>query len=152
MSDKIIKILKELDLNTEIITFSQSTKTAKDAANALNCEIAQIVKSLIFVGKNSKKPILILASGINRVDEEKVSKIIGDLIEKADADFVREKTGFSIGGVSPIGHKNEIDIYIDKDLLNFEFVWAAAGTPNSVFKISSKTLIQITNAKIIEIK
>ncbi len=152
MSDKIIKILKQLDINTEIITFSQSTKTAKDAANALNCEIAQIVKSLIFVGKNSKKPILILASGINRVDEEKVSKIIGEFIEKADADFVREKTGFSIGGVSPIGHKNEIDIYIDKDLLNFEFVWAAAGTPNSVFKISSKTLIQITNAKIIEIK
>ncbi|MFN3412294.1 MAG: YbaK/EbsC family protein [Exilispira sp.] len=152
MSDKIIKILKELDINTEIISFSQSTKTAKEAANALNCEIAQIVKSLIFVGKNSKKPVLILTSGINRVDEEKVSKIIGEFIEKADADFVKEKTGFSIGGVCPIGHKNKIDIYIDKDLMNFEFVWAAAGTSNSVFKISSKTLLQITNAKIIEIK
>lgn len=107
MCDKIIKILKELDINTEIISF------------ALNCEIAQIVKSLIFVGKNSKKPVLNLTSGINRVDEEKVSKIIGEFIEKANADFVREKTGFSIESVCPIGHKNKIDIYIDKDLLNF---------------------------------
>lgn len=152
MSDKVKTSLKNLNIDCEIVTFNQSTKTAYQAAKALNCDISQIVKSLVFKGKTSNKPYLILVSGINRVDEEKVSKIIGEFIEKADADFVKEKTGFTIGGVAPIGYKDIIDVYIDKDLLNFEFVWAAAGTPNSVFKIDSNTLVKVTNAKIIEIK
>ncbi|MCR4421690.1 MAG: YbaK/EbsC family protein [Spirochaetales bacterium] len=152
MSDRVIKQLEKQKLDTEIIIFDQTTKTAKDAALALNCKVSQIVKSLVFKIKNEDEPIIILVSGANRVDEIKVSQIIGKQIEKADADFVRDRTGFAIGGVPPIGHKNIIDIYMDKELLNFKFVWAAAGTPNSVFKISSNDLLEITKAKIIEVK
>ncbi len=152
MSEKVLKAIEDLNLNLEIKIFSDSTKTAKDAANALNCEIAQIVKSIIFKTKNSERPILIMVSGINRVNEEKVSKLLGEKIEKADADFVKRHTGFAIGGVCPLGLKNKIKIYMDKDLLNYEIVWAAAGTSNSVFKISSQLLYKIVDAEIIDIK
>jgi prolyl-tRNA editing enzyme YbaK/EbsC (Cys-tRNA(Pro) deacylase) len=152
MSEKFIKKIEELHLDNDIINFEQTTKTAKDAAFALKCKVEQIVKSLVFKKKNKDEPIIILVSGSNRVDENKVSKIIGYEIEKADADFVKEKTGYAIGGVPPIGHKEKIDIYMDKDLLKFDFVWAAAGTPNSVFKIGSKTLLEISKAKTIEVK
>lgn len=152
MIEKIQKEILNLKIDTKIIVFDKTTKTAKDAATALNCDVAQIVKSIVFKCKNSQKPILILVSGVNRVDEEKVGKTIGEEIEKADADFVKEKTGFAIGGVSPIGHKNYIDIFFDEDLLKYDIVWAAAGTSNSVFKINPKTLLEVTNAKIIKVK
>lgn len=152
MSEKIQKEILKLKIDTNVIVFDKTTKTAKDAATALNCDVAQIVKSIVFKGKNSQKPILILVSGVNRVDEKNVGKIIGEEIEKADADFVKEKTGFAIGGVSPIGHKNDIDIFFDEDLLKFDIVWAAAGTSNSVFKINPKVLLEVTNAKIIDVK
>jgi len=152
MSDIVKKALAEFKLNLEILTFDESTKTASDAAKTINCEIGQIVKSLIFKTEDSQKPILILTSGVNKVNEKKAAKLIGEKIVKADADFVKNMTGFPIGGVPPIGHKNNIKVYMDKDLLNYNYVWAAAGTLNSVFKISTQILIQITNAEIICVK
>jgi prolyl-tRNA editing enzyme YbaK/EbsC (Cys-tRNA(Pro) deacylase) len=140
-------------LNCKVIEFSDSTKTAVDAAAAIGCSVAQIVKSLIFKAKSSHKPILILASGQNRVSEKLVESYIGQEIEKANADFVKEVTGFAIGGIPPVGHKQKIElIFIDEDLLQFNEVWAAAGTPYASFNIQSRDLLAITQGKIIAIK
>lgn len=137
----------------DVQELAASTRTALDAANALGCEIAQIVKSLVFCTKFSKQSILILASGINRVNEAKVETILGEKIQKADADYVRDMTGFAIGGVPPVGHKSEMDhIFIDEDLFAFDVLWAAAGTPNAVFQCESKDLLKMTDGKIVAIK
>lgn len=143
--------LTKRNINFKIIEFSQSTRTANDAAHAIGCSVGQIVKSLIFRIKNSNKPVLILVSGSNRVNEKTIETNIGEAIEKADADFTREVTGFAIGGIPPLGHKHAIETYIDKDLLQFEELWAAAGTPNAVFNLKSKDLESITQGKVITV-
>lgn len=135
----------------DVMELATSTRTAQEAAQAVGCQVAQIVKSLIFKGSRSGKPILILASGPNRVDEKKVAAIIGEPIGKADADFVREKTGFVIGGVPPLAHKEALETYIDETLLQHESLWAAAGTPNAVFRLTPADLLQITGGKVISI-
>ena len=136
----------------DVVELKASTRTAQEAAQAVGCQVTQIVKSLIFKGSQSGKPILILASGANRVNEKKIGEIIGEPIGKADADFVREETGFSIGGVAPLAHKKPLDTYIDETLLNHESLWAAAGTPNAVFRLSPSDLVKITGGKVISIK
>ena len=136
----------------DVVELKASTRTALEAAQAVGCQVTQIVKSLIFKGSQSGKPILILASGPNRVNEKKVAEMIGEPIGKADADFVREETGFSIGGVAPLAHKKRLDTYIDETLLNHESLWAAAGTPNAVFRLSPSDLVKITGGKVISIK
>lgn len=137
----------------KVIELNASTRTALDAANALRCEMAQIVKSLVFCTKMTNQAILILASGINRVNESNIESMIGEKILKADADFVREVTGFAIGGVPPLGHKKIVDhILIDEDLFAFDLLWAAAGTPNTVFQFHSKDLLKMTGGKILRIK
>lgn len=146
-------VLLEKGMSIDVMELPASTRTANDAAMTLNCEIAQIVKSLLFRSAMSNKPILILASGINRVDEKVIEKLIGEKIVKADADFTREITGFAIGGVPPIGHKNKINIvFIDSDLLGFQKVWAAAGTPHAVFSLHPNDLKKLTGGEIISIK
>jgi prolyl-tRNA editing enzyme YbaK/EbsC (Cys-tRNA(Pro) deacylase) len=130
----------------------QSTRTAVDAATAIGCDVSQIVKSLIFKTKTTHRPVLILASGPNRVDEKVIEGAMGEEIIKADADFAREITGFAIGGIPPVGHKQKIDfIFIDEDLLKFDSVWAAAGTPNAVFNLSGNDLLEMTTGKVISI-
>lgn len=136
-------------LEIQVLELPASTRTAEDAAKAIGCQAAQIAKSLIFRSKNGHKPILVLASGINRVNEKTIATHVGEEIIKADADFTREVTGFAIGGIPPIGHKQKIETYIDQDLLNHQELWAAAGTPNSVFRISSSQLVEITEGQII---
>ncbi|HEX4045349.1 MAG TPA: YbaK/EbsC family protein [Gammaproteobacteria bacterium] len=137
----------------EVIELSASTHAAKDAALALGCTVAQIVKSLLFRSEKTNQPILILASGINRINEIIIENIIGEKIVKADADFTRNITGFAIGGVPPVGHVQTIKyIFIDKDLLKFDTLWAAAGTPNAVFSLNSSDLLNLTNGKMIAIK
>ncbi len=136
----------------KVVELSDSTHTAQDAANTIGCEVAQIIKSIVFRTKETKKPILVLASGVNRVNEKTIEQHVGAKIEKADADFIREITGFVIGGVPPIGHKQIIETFIDSDLLNYQELWAAAGTPNAVFKLNTKDLEQLTTGKIIVIK
>lgn len=134
----------------KVLQLPSSTRTAQEAATTIGCEVAQIVKSLLFRTKD--KSILILVSGVNRVNEKNIAAKIGEKIEKADADFTREVTGFAIGGIPPVGHRQPIETYIDEDLLKLNEIWAAAGTPNAVFSIHSKDLVELTGGKIISVR
>ena len=142
---------KSLGLKLEIVSLPQSTRTATEAAQAVGCQLGQIAKSIVFQSEKGN-PVLVIASGANRIDEEKLEKILGEKIQKADADFVRQETGFVIGGVPPFGHKKKIITFIDKDLFNFSEIWAAAGDSFSVFKITADELAKITDARVIEVK
>lgn len=148
VQDALIK--KGLELTVKELP--ASTRTANDAAATIGCEVAQIVKSLVFRAKGSNKPILVLASGINRVNEKLIEAEINETIEKADADYTREVTGFAIGGIPPLGHREKIRTFIDIDLLNYHQLWAAAGTPNAVFCFNSADIENMTDGKIIAIK
>lgn len=128
------ELLKARGLDLQVVELPDSTRTADDAAAAVGCQKAQIVKSLVFRDEDDA-PVLVLASGPNRVDEELVAAGHGRPIHKADAAFVRAATGYSIGGVPPIGHARPLPTYVDEDLLGYDQVWAAAGTPNAVFAI-----------------
>jgi prolyl-tRNA editing enzyme YbaK/EbsC (Cys-tRNA(Pro) deacylase) len=140
-------------LTVEVVELNSSARTAHEAASAIGCDVAQIVKSLLFRSETSDQPILILASGINRVNEKILESLLGEKIRKADADFTRLITGFAIGGVPPIGHKQTINIIlIDKDLLRYEKLWAAAGTPHTVFCLPSHVLEDLTGGRVITIK
>ncbi len=131
--------LQKAHLQCTVIELQSSTRTAVDAAKSIGCDVSHIVKSLIFKTKETNKPILVLASGVTRVNEKQLESLIGEAIMKADADFTRETTGFAIGGIPPIGHKNRIDfIFIDQDLLKFDELWAAAGTPHAVLAFEVK--------------
>jgi len=144
--------LDKKGLPCTVVVLSDSTRTAVEAATAIGCDVAQIVKSLIFKTQATSKPVLILASGPNRVNEKAIASYVGKKIVKADADFTRETTGFAIGGIPPIGHKEKIEhIFIDEDLLKFEGVWAAAGTPHAVFNIASKDLLEMTHGRVVSV-
>jgi prolyl-tRNA editing enzyme YbaK/EbsC (Cys-tRNA(Pro) deacylase) len=129
--------------------FSESTATAVDAAAAIGTSVECIVKSLVFVA--GEQPVLVLASGPNRVDVNKLGKLMGERIRRANADQVRQWTGFSIGGVPPVGHTQSLTTFMDEDLLALEVVWAAAGTPNAVFAIEPHELVRISQARVADI-
>lgn len=148
-SAKVQKYLDRFGLQLEVKEFDQSTRTAQEAADAVGCELGQIVKSLVF--RSEQTPFLFLVSGKNRLDTEKAESTLGQVIMIADADYVREHTGYPIGGVPPVAHLEAIAIYIDKDLMKYEELWAAAGTPNAVFRINSTDLPRITGGSIIDI-
>ncbi len=139
--------LKEMGLSGEVVEFEETTRTAADAAAAIGCAVGQIVKSLIFKAHPSGQAVLVLTSGANRVDEKLVEATIGEKLSKADADFVRTATGYAIGGVPPFGYQHLEHTYLDEDLLHYEEVWAAAGTPNAVFPLKPGELLQHTKAK-----
>ncbi len=141
--------LLKFGLKTEVVEFSESTKTAQEAADAIGCEIGQIVKSLVF--RNKDQGLLFLVSGKNNLNVDRVSRDLRIEIKKADAEFVKEKTGFSIGGVPPVAHQTKLETYIDQDLLAYNEVWAAAGMPFAVFRLESRMLQPLTNGKIIKI-
>lgn len=141
---KVQDALNRFGIDCQVVELPQSTRTAQEAANAVGCELAQIVKSLVFKGLQSGNPILVLTSGANRVNENLLREVVGEPIGKADAEFVRERTGFAIGGVPPVGHIEPIRTYIDEDLMVFDEVWAAAGTPNAVFKLKTADLRILT--------
>jgi prolyl-tRNA editing enzyme YbaK/EbsC (Cys-tRNA(Pro) deacylase) len=145
-------VLEKKKIEAQVIELPASTRTAEEAAKAIGCQVAQIAKSLIFRTKKTGKAILVLASGVNRVNEKTIAVLVGEEIGKADADFTREITGFAIGGIPPIGHKQTIETYIDEDLLQYEEVWAAAGTPHAVFSLSSALLEELTGGKVVSIK
>ena len=139
-AQKVQEALAALGLSCQVVELPASTRTAQEAAQAIGCTVAQIVKSLVFRGSRTGKPILVLASGVNRVDEKRLGELAGEPVGKADADFVRKQTGFAIGGVPPVGHQAPIVTYVDADLLQFEEVWAAAGTPRAVFRLKPQDL------------
>lgn len=135
--------LAAVGLQARVVEMPQTTRTAADAAKAIGCEVAQIAKSLVF--RSGDEAVLVIASGTNRVDAARLG------LTKADADFVREKTGFAIGGVPPVGHISPIRTLIDEDLLRFDRIWAAAGTPNAVFELSPSDLPRITGGAVVNI-
>lgn len=138
-------------LTIEVMEMPSSTRTAEDAANACGCAVGQIVKSLVFRGKESAKPYLLLVSGDNRVDQKGVAAHIGEALTRPDADDVRAVTGYAIGGIPPIAHATPLESYVDVDLLKHDVVWAAAGTPNCVFSADPKALAEAIGATTINV-
>jgi prolyl-tRNA editing enzyme YbaK/EbsC (Cys-tRNA(Pro) deacylase) len=129
-----------------------STRTSAEAAAACGCSVAEIAKSIIFRAKQSQRAVLVMASGVNRVDEKKVAALIGEPIGKADAEFVRSRTGFVIGGVPPVGHDTPPAVLIDQDLMKLQSIWAAAGTPHAVFPLTPHQLVALTQGKVVDIR
>ncbi len=146
---RVVTALAEAGVQTEVREFAASTRTAEDAANALGTTVGQIVKSLVFLAGD--RPILVLVSGVNRADTAKLQALVDAEITRANADEVRRITGYAIGGVPPFGHLTFLTTYLDRDLLQYEEVWAAAGTPNAVFAITPHDLLRITAAQVADV-
>lgn len=150
-AQKVQDALRKMGNEFEILELPDSTRTSTEAAQAAGCEVGQIAKSLILKGGRSNKAYLVVTSGSNRVNEDTIRDIVGEKVKMADADFVKEETGFSIGGVPPLGHINKIKTYIDEDLTNYKEIWAAAGTPHAIFRLTPHELIKITKGDIVSV-
>jgi prolyl-tRNA editing enzyme YbaK/EbsC (Cys-tRNA(Pro) deacylase) len=151
-AQKVQDALHAQGFDLTVIEFAESTRTAQEAAERVGCTLGQIVKSLIFRGQETGKPILVLTSGSNRVDEKRLAEYTGEPVGRADADFVREVTGYAIGGVPPLGHARPMETYLDEDLLQYQVVWAAAGTPRAVFQLTPAQLQSMTGGKTVPVK
>ena len=149
---RVREALARLGLEAEIREFDASTRTSADAAAAIGCAVAQIAKSVIFRAKAAGQPVLVIASGVNRVDEKKLEAAVGDKIGRADAEVVRATTGFAIGGVAPVGHIGPVRIFIDQDLNQYAEIWAAAGSPNAVFRLTPADLQRVTGGTVIVVR
>ncbi len=143
--------LLALGLPADIVRLADSTRTAPEAAAAVGCELGAIVKSLVMRGASSHAPALVLVSGANRADEARLTAALGEEIERPDAAYVREVTGYSIGGIPPVGHPAPLRTLLDEDLLRFEVVWAAAGHPHAVFPIAPSALAEAAGATVIRV-
>jgi prolyl-tRNA editing enzyme YbaK/EbsC (Cys-tRNA(Pro) deacylase) len=151
-AQKVQDLLAARGFEIRVIEFAESTRTSQEAADRAGCALGQITKSLVFKGKTTHKPILVLTSGANRVDEARLAQYAGEPIGRADADFVRAITGFAIGGVPPVGHAQKLETYMDEDLLQYETIWAAAGTPNAIFELTPADLQKMTQAPAVRVK
>jgi prolyl-tRNA editing enzyme YbaK/EbsC (Cys-tRNA(Pro) deacylase) len=151
-AQKVQDLLLARGCNYKVIEFQESTRTAREAADRAHCTLGQIIKSLVFKGKTSGKPILVLTSGANRVDEKRLSEYAGEPISRADADFVRATSGYAIGGVPPVGHTLPMDTYLDEDLLQYATIWGAAGTPNAIFELTPADIQKMTGGKVVRVK
>jgi prolyl-tRNA editing enzyme YbaK/EbsC (Cys-tRNA(Pro) deacylase) len=149
---RVQDLLTDHGFAVQVIEFAESTRTSKEAAERAGCSLGQITKSLIFRGQTSGKPILVLTSGANRVDEERISQYAGEPIGRADADFVQDVTGFAIGGVPPLGHVRQMEAYLDEDLMQYSTIWAAAGTPKAIFQLTPLQLQQMSGARVARVK
>jgi Cys-tRNA(Pro) deacylase len=145
-----LKVQAALGPHFQVLEFEASTRTSEDAAAAIGCTVAEIAKSLVFRAAEGR-PVLVIASGTNRVDEKKVRTLLGQKIERADASFVREATGYVIGGVPPVAHATQPIVLIDADLQRFAHVWAAGGTPNAVFRVAPADLIRLTEGQVADV-
>jgi len=130
----------------DVVTLSDSTRTAQEAADTIGCGVAQIAKSIVFRDSEEDQPVVVITSGTNRVDVRKIEALLGRSLEQADGNFVKKKTGYAIGGVPPAGHKSPVRMFLDKDLQAFDEIWAAAGTAFSVFQLTPEELPEITGA------
>ena len=152
-AQKVADAAAALDLAIDIVTFEQPTRTAEDAATAVGCEVGQIVKSLVFTVGGA--PVMALVSGKNQLDTRKLAALFNvgrKQVERADADTVRAATGYAIGGVPPFGHATRLPLYVDEDLTTYEVIWAAAGTPNTVFAIAPAELVRASGGLAAELK
>jgi prolyl-tRNA editing enzyme YbaK/EbsC (Cys-tRNA(Pro) deacylase) len=150
-AQKVQDALNRHGVICEVLELPGSTRTAQEAAQAIGCRVEQIAKSLVFEGKTTNRPVLVIASGVNRVNEKKLRDLLSEPVKKADAAFVRVHTGFAIGGVPPAGLSKPMEIFIDEDLFKYEEIWAAAGTPHAVFKLTAPDLLKITQGKVVKI-
>ncbi len=149
---KVQEALAAHGLTSEVVQMKDTTRSAEDAARAIGCKVGQIVKSLIFEGKRSHRPILVATSGNNRVNERAIAQAVSESVKMAKPEYVRQMTGFAIGGVPPVGHCHPLKIFIDQDLMQYNEIWAAAGTPHAVFKLTPDQLKMITSGTVISVK
>lgn len=150
-AQKVQTALEALGLSLEVVELPDTTRSAQEAAEAIGCRVEQIVKSLVFRGVESGRPILVLASGRNRVDQQKLADLVGEAVKMPDAQYVRSRTGFVIGGVPPLGHTESLETYIDQDLMDLNPLWAAAGTPFAVFSLAAADLLLMTGGRAVSI-
>jgi len=148
---RVREALEARGVEARIVELEKTARSAKEAAEALGVRVEQIVKSLVFRASKSGRPVLVVASGPNRVDEGRISALLSEPIEKADANFVREKTGFAIGGVPPVAHAKEPVAFVDEALLREDEVWAAAGHTHAVFPLAPEDLVRITGGQVISV-
>jgi prolyl-tRNA editing enzyme YbaK/EbsC (Cys-tRNA(Pro) deacylase) len=144
--------LTALGVACQVVELPASTRSAAEAAQAIGCRVEQIAKSLVFRGRTTNRPVLAIVSGANRVDEAQLGELIAEPVAKADADFVRRRTGYVIGGVPPVGHAEPMACVIDEDLLQYEEIWAAAGTPHAVFRLTPADLRRVTAGRVARVK
>lgn len=148
---KVQAALTAHGLAAEVREFAQTTRTAGEAAAAIGCAVGQIAKSIVFRAVDSDRAILVIASGVNRVDERRIEDLLGERLGKADADFVRRETGYAIGGVPPVGHDRPLATFIDEDIMAFDEIWAAAGTPFAVFRLAPPDLVAMTGGVVAQL-
>jgi prolyl-tRNA editing enzyme YbaK/EbsC (Cys-tRNA(Pro) deacylase) len=151
-AQKVQDAAQALGLDIAVRVMDAPTRTAEEAAGACGVTVGQIVKSLVFTGAATGKPYLLLVSGTNRVNEKGVARHLGEKLQRPDADAVRALTGYAIGGIPPFGHDTPLATYVDADLLAFDVVWAAAGTPKAVFRVAPAQLRDATKATVIDVK
>ena len=145
-----LRVQAALGPSFTVVEFDESTHTAQEAADAIGCQLAQIAKSILFRSQGGR-PVMVIASGVNKVDEKKVRALLGEKIERASPDFVKEMTGFEVGGVPPLGHASPCVIYLDEDLRTYPTLWAAGGTPNAVFEIGFEKLAEMSGAIVADV-
>src|SRR2546422_7368514 len=151
-AQKVQGALAALGFPYQVVELPQTTRSAAEAAEVIGCRVEQIAKSLVFKGKRTNKPVLVIASGTNRVQEKKVGALIAESLEKADADFVRQHTGFVIGGVPPVGHLERLEVFIDEELLQYTEIWAAARNRQAVFQLVPADVVTMTYARVSALK
>lgn len=149
--ERVADALRASGIDSEVQELPQSTRTAVEAAAAVGCAVGQIAKSLVFHTAGGERPILVIASGTNRVDERRLAALVGEPVTKASADYVRRVTGFAIGGVAPVGHATPLTTYIDQDLPRYDTIWAAAGTPRAVVRLTPTQLLALTGGEVIAV-
>lgn len=150
-AQKVEDWLAARGLAGRVVEMPATTRTSEEAAAAIGCDVAQIAKSLLFRGRESGRPLLVIASGANRVDETKLARLLGERTARPDADYVRSMTGYAIGGVPPVGHEGMTTL-IDADLLSLDPIWAAAGTPFAVFRLTCNELVALSGGQVVDVK
>jgi prolyl-tRNA editing enzyme YbaK/EbsC (Cys-tRNA(Pro) deacylase) len=148
---RVQEALHALGFPYDVVESPEPTRTAAEAARLVGCALGQIAKSLVFRGRQTGRPVLVIASGANRVNEWRISVLLKEPLDKAPAKFVREVTGFAIGGVPPVGHARPLETFIDEDLLRYAEVWAAGGTPRALFRVRPPDLVRMTGGRIIKV-
>jgi len=148
---RVQAVLQSIGYPFEVVELPDSTRTAREAAQAIGCTVAQIAKSLVFRGSGTDRALLVIASGSHRVDEARLGELAGEPVEQAAPVFVRDRTGFAIGGVPPVGHATPLTTWIDKSLLQHDAIWAAAGTPHAVFQLDPAALPDLTDGTVVAI-
>ncbi len=149
---RVREALEELGFDPEVVELERTARSAAEAADALGVRVAQIVKSLVFRGRETGRPVLVLVGGANRVDANEISRLLSEPVEMADAAYVREKTGFAIGAVPPVGHAERPEAFVDEELLLEREVWAAAGHTHVVFGLEPAELVRLTGGQVVAVR